>query len=513
MAHEPLSAPAGARSHERVLAALVAVVLALSYAWFVQGGGWNQNSRLALVRAIAERRELSIDAYRDCTGDVSRGVDGHSYTDKSPGPSWLAVPAYALVNALVEGRDAYATRVDRVARWTTFVAVGLPSALAGAVLFLLLVGPLGVGPRFAFACAMGHGLGTMAFPYATVFMNHGVASALALGGFALLVGERVGGPARVALAGHLLGWAAIADYATLAIAGAGAVVLLALHRRPWLLAWLALGAVPPIAAFMAYNAHCFGGPLTLGYQRENLGVWDDLAGGNVGFTAPAWWKLREITIGRYRGLLWGSPFLAWAPLGLVYGAYARRGRARAIVLASGAIAGAFLAYNAGFVYWHGGYAAGPRLLVPALPFLVILVATLPRPMIALAVLSIVASVAQMTATTAVNPMVPGGHHHDSAGLPDHVWPDEGRISATLEHYRDPWLDYTWPRLSAGMLGVNTQGVTDVLPREDKDPVGAAASWNEGERWGLSGAWQLAPLVGLWALALALAWGLARRTYR
>src|SRR3954468_19281767 len=35
----------------------------IAFAWFHQGGGWNQNSRFAMVRSIAERGTLFIDSY------------------------------------------------------------------------------------------------------------------------------------------------------------------------------------------------------------------------------------------------------------------------------------------------------------------------------------------------------------------------------------------------------------------------------------------------------------------
>src|SRR5689334_24289818 len=78
-------------------AAVFALVL-VAYAWFYQAGGWNQNSRFDLTRAIVERHTIAIDAYADDTGDkAERG--GHWYTDKAPGLSLLAVPAYAIVHA------------------------------------------------------------------------------------------------------------------------------------------------------------------------------------------------------------------------------------------------------------------------------------------------------------------------------------------------------------------------------------------------------------------------------
>jgi hypothetical protein len=66
-------------------AALFALVF-VGYAYFYQAGGWNQNSRFDLTRAIVERGTLIIDRYEKNTGDESRR-DGHYYTDKAPGVS------------------------------------------------------------------------------------------------------------------------------------------------------------------------------------------------------------------------------------------------------------------------------------------------------------------------------------------------------------------------------------------------------------------------------------------
>src|SRR5689334_23290697 len=35
----------------------------IAFAYFHQGGGWNANSRFAMVRAIVEQGKLSIDSY------------------------------------------------------------------------------------------------------------------------------------------------------------------------------------------------------------------------------------------------------------------------------------------------------------------------------------------------------------------------------------------------------------------------------------------------------------------
>ena len=70
-------------------------LLFFSYAYFYQAGGWNENTRFDLVRAIVDDHTLSIDRYHENTGDKAR-FRGHYYSDKAPGASFAAVPAYAI---------------------------------------------------------------------------------------------------------------------------------------------------------------------------------------------------------------------------------------------------------------------------------------------------------------------------------------------------------------------------------------------------------------------------------
>lgn len=52
-------------------AALAALVLG-ACAFFYQAGGWNQNSRFAMVRALVEDGTNRIDRFAGTTGDLSR---------------------------------------------------------------------------------------------------------------------------------------------------------------------------------------------------------------------------------------------------------------------------------------------------------------------------------------------------------------------------------------------------------------------------------------------------------
>src|SRR5579859_8142959 len=72
-------------------ATLLGAVIFLSFVYFYEGGGWNQNSRFDLLRAIVEQHTLTIDAYQENTQDKAH-FRGHYYSDKAPGQVFLAVP-------------------------------------------------------------------------------------------------------------------------------------------------------------------------------------------------------------------------------------------------------------------------------------------------------------------------------------------------------------------------------------------------------------------------------------
>ena len=63
---------------------ILGLALFVSYAYFYQAGGWNQNSRFDLVRAVVGQRTLRIDAFQQNTGDKAF-YRRHWYSDKAPG--------------------------------------------------------------------------------------------------------------------------------------------------------------------------------------------------------------------------------------------------------------------------------------------------------------------------------------------------------------------------------------------------------------------------------------------
>ena len=200
-------------------------MLLLAYAYAIPRGELaNADSHIALTRAIVDDHTLRIDRYAIGLADRS-AYQGHFYTDKAPGLSLLAVPAYALLRLLLP-HPFFAPSLFFVVRYLLTVLVdGLPSALFVGLLYPFLVTM--IGRRRAALLACGYGLGTMAWALSALLFSHTIAAMSVFGAFMLLypvaTGHRPASPWRWAAAGALCGLAVLCEYpAALVAAGVAA---------------------------------------------------------------------------------------------------------------------------------------------------------------------------------------------------------------------------------------------------------------------------------------------------
>lgn len=372
---------------------LVALML-LCYSYVLpRWADWSQTSRLALVRAIVEQQTVRIDAYVASTGDYAL-IDGHAYSDKAPGPALAAVPVYALIHQIsgwpavqrllsrLAGSAAFSTTLrsngdglglERVRLafshyLLTLLVVALPAALAVAVLDRLLRRWFQPGPSLL--GALGYGLATPTAVYAGNFYSHALVAALLIGAWALI--ERAGDDAQrrgrwLLGGGLLLGWAAISEYpVSLLCAGLG---LYALVRCGWrALLWLAAGSLPALVCLAGYDWLAFGTIWPIGYAHSALWQTQHQTG-FLSLTYPHRDGLWGLIGGGFRGLFVRAPWLLLALPGLAL--WWRSGARRPLLLLVGGCAlSLWLVYGSSRMWW-GGFAAGPRYLVPILPFLAV----------------------------------------------------------------------------------------------------------------------------------------------
>ena len=454
-----------------------------AFAYFNQGGGWNQNSRFAEVRAMAEEGRFAIDDFLVYVGDPATNdlfrapvdhaeydfdgkrhalcwVDpewtffpisgkpaktpgitdepmhmvcasgdvsyvpktGHFHPNKPPGTSFLALPAYWTIFKI---EHAFGINPDHwwtltVNAWlTTIFSVGLLSAL-GCVLFYRLACDFSGGEkRAALLATFALAFGTTFLPFGTILFDHNLTAVLLVASFYWLRHTP-----RPALAGFCAGFAVVTNY----VAG-GAVIALGLYALlaggvRWRRAILySLGGLLPAALLGYYHYVNFGSPLALNNDFQNP-LFKDPSGSLGMFGMPNPYVGAMLLVSPYRGVFWLAPVLLLGLWGIIRWLLERKLVPEARLCL--AIFGFFFLVNMSFNGYHGGFAAGPRYLVPGLPFLALplVVAFVRWKKIALAALTV--SIAQqflLTATDAQNSLAVGGH----ARLDDH-WRDRHAFS-------------------------------------------------------------------------------------
>ncbi len=382
---------------ERINALAIFSLLLFCYAYFFpRWADPNQNSRLNMVFAVVEDGTFQIDKYVANTVDYAK-VGEHFYSDKAPGTALLGVPIYAVLapvldtpllsglTARLETSDAFAgtlraegsgVSAQKVRFALTQVALSLlvsalPTAALASLLYLWLHALTAAKwPRIL--VALGYGLATPAFAYANTFYGHQLAAFLLFAGFYLLARApaRIGA-GRALLLGLLLGYAFVTEYpVALMIVPLGLYALYACWQRRQLapIFWLAAGGIVVAAGWMWYNTTIFGGPLELGYSRSELWT-DQHHTGFMSLTLPTLDAAWGITFSPFRGLFLLSPWLLLAVPGFVL--WWREGRARAEWWLSLALVALIFLFNASSSMWWGGFAVGPRYLLPMLPFFVL----------------------------------------------------------------------------------------------------------------------------------------------
>jgi hypothetical protein len=399
---------------------------------------------MALSKALTSGT-ANIDAWHWETHDIA-WHDGHYYSVKPPGLVIATLPLYEGLKAVGFESVAHDARVrsetgggapwsareppleqygfsrpraldarEAIADNSVMIwALGLFGVLLPALGLLVLVARLTnkIAPGTGTATALTLGAATMILPFSTLYFSHVLSALLGFGAFALCWREREGPsrPLLLAVAGLLAGLAVVCEYplaiiamvvGVYAITRAGGGVV----RRG---AAYGAGVIAGVAPLLAYQWWAFGSPLhtsyvgavaKTGYSGHDLLGLNDA--GVFGITMPRPGDALSLMFGG-RGLLTLAPVLVIAIAGVVVlHRSGRRAEARTI----GAVALAYLVYNAGYWLPFGGGSPGPRFLIPVLPFLAIGLGPAWRrwPAVTLALAAI--SATTMVAATMSYPMI------------------------------------------------------------------------------------------------------------
>jgi len=368
---------------------IVFLLLAFAYAYFYQNSKANGNSRFGLIFAIVQEGRLSIDSFYDTldngTSDAAY-YNGHYYSDKAIGPALVGTVIYAPLYWAFQvfhhpGQNAAKEMI-------TFLVIGLPSAIAGCLIYILSF-YLSRSRFRAYLTTLAITLGTMYFPFSVVFFSHQFTSALLFGAFFLIFFmKEMPGPKRsyyFLLIGALLGWAFISEYPSAIIIAALIIYYLyILWKNPGCRNWRAyvlpiLAGVIPLLLQLAYNKLCFGSYFSIGYANmEDPTFRLAMSKGIGGISWPDASALFYMTFHPTMGLFWQSPVLLLAFIGMGYAFIHKYKRYRGEAILAAGMIGAYLITISGYYMWWGGSSFAPRHLIPILPFFCLFLILVPK---------------------------------------------------------------------------------------------------------------------------------------
>ncbi len=477
-------------------AILVGAVSFFSFIYVYEGGGWNQNSRFDLLRAIVEQHTLRIDAYHDNTQDKAH-FQGHYYSDKAPGLVFLAVPVAFVTRPVmrVVGVDPLSARGEYLLSYVVSAgAVALPTALAVVCLFFLGL-RFGGGVTGAAFGALVMGVGTPIWVYASLLWAHAVVGACLVFAFAAALkisDSRTPGPGEKAefwwalAVGLAAGWATVTEYPAAPASAALAFFALAqVWRRGWgtrsrVVAGVGIGALICVAVLLGYLHAAFGAfrPSYSYYDPSSFSFMQQQ--GYMGLTYPHPDRLLKLLFGCARGLFFASPVCLAAVAGLWWLAKASRSAA---IVAGGIVAYYFL-FNSSFYWWKAGLTFGPRYAGAAIPLLCLGLSVAweragvigQRVMIGLALCSVFVGLMAVSTTSQLA-------MQDSC----------------------PIVHATWPAFWAGKMAMNSDSMLTVAEAAS----GRYGAFNLGQLIGLHGLASLVPLLAVWGLA-GVVWARIRR---
>lgn len=372
---------------------LLFLLLAISYSYVWHKPSWNDLGRYDLIMAIVEHGTVSIDAYEQNTGDKAI-FNGHYYSDKGPAPAFFGVPIYWTLNQLqsVLGLIQVEHTLSLIIWFIKYIVIRIliisfPAALMGVFLYRLL-NELMANKTYALILTIAYSLGTMAFPYSTLFYGHQLAAVFIFLAFYLLYQSKK----RIAtheiqfqsksffFAGLFIGLAILTEYPVVLLAAVITIYAICMvkdqtrYASKVLAYFIGLGI--PIIILLYYNYLCSGNPFRFGYfQVAGEEFRHEMAKGIAGVTYPKLGALFGITFSHYRGLFLVNPVLLLAFPGFYFFYKNKTYRMEFWICLAAVIL--FLLFNASYYMWWGGWTIGPRHLIPIIPFLIIPIAFVP----------------------------------------------------------------------------------------------------------------------------------------
>jgi PA14 domain-containing protein len=490
---------------------LLFLLLWATYAYFYQSTHHNEAARFDQLRAIVDDQTLAINHYWWNSADVihyNKDGSDHIYPNKAPGMTLLALIPFIVLSLSLSALRGLGlppwTYWHLLTYLTTVFTVSLLSAVAAVAIYRVLK-QLAGNSYLSVLAVLAVWLGTLVFPFSTLFFSHQLVAALLTIAFYLLFrlghGEVASSRTRlfyIGLAGLLMSFSVATEYPAALLVGILSIYTLwvitrctqPLKNRVVLLGTWTLGMLAGAGILILHNLVAFGKPFYIPYEAYSHVGSDFSSTYAKGWLGMHWLGPKEflhalasITVYPQIGTLYiaahgwrvyaCNPVLWLSLPGLAIMIWQRRLRPEGLlVMAMTAVYILFItSYGTSNYDWCGASYLGSRHLIPLLPFL-----TLPLffgarslrfafyPLLAI-------SVFYMLIATATEPRV---------AIP----------------YEIPARDLLIPDYLRARFGQNTDALFDGQRNLAKD----SAAFNLGKLAGLPGHYQLTPLLLWWLIA-------------
>jgi hypothetical protein len=487
------------------------LLLWLTYAYFYQSTLHNEAARFDQMRAVVQDHTLRINDYWWNSADVihyyKHGQD-YIYPNKAPGMALLCAVPFALLWGVVLLLKAIGLPAwfqwHALVYLTTVFTVSLLSALAAVATYRVVAKMTG-NSFVSVLAVLGIWLGTLVFPFSTLFFSHQFTAALLSIAFYLLFRFARDEPmsfreqlVTTGLAGALMSFSIASEYpavlpvALLSIYGAWSLTRsnLAIRAKLLILGAWGCGMWLGCGTLLTYNLLAFGRPFYIPYEAyATKGAFfsGTYSQGWLGLHLP---KLPEflraletITFSSQIGMLhlhvedWFvyacNPVLWIAVPGLAVMILNRKWRAEALLVTGIVIMYVLFvtSYGSSSYDWCGAVYFGSRHLIPLLPFVALPLGFgalrlrfIFYPLLAL-------SIFYMLLDTAIEPRVPYPHENTAR-------------------------DMLVPDFIRGQFGQNVSTLFDDPRMVTRD----STAFNLGKLVGLPAPYQLTPLLLWWLFA-------------
>ncbi len=443
----------------RHLELLLFLLLWGTYAYFYQSTQHNEAARFDQMRAMLHDHTLAINSYWWNSADVihySKDGTDHIYPNKAPGGTLLGLVPFAVVTLILQPLHWWGVADwiywHLISYFTVLSTVSVLSAIAGVAMFRILRTVTG-DSYLAVMSVVAIWLGTLAFPYSTLFFSHQLAASLLTLAFALIFSWKHRHPAaattgelRFFITGGLLGAGVISEYPTFLLAALISVYALwtilrqasAPKKKASFAIAFSAGAMVAVIALVSYNLAAFGKwayvPIEA-YAAPNS-AFPTHARGLLGFqwngfahflhalaAVTVYPKIGILYVGIEHWVVYACSPVLWLSLpGMAILIWRRETRSEGLlVLAMTIVYLLFITSYGTWEYdWAGGSYFGSRHLVPLFGFLALPIAVVARRLRFLFYPLLAVSIFYMLLGTAVEPRVgyPMDNPHRDIFLPE-----------------------------------------------------------------------------------------------